>query len=103
MDFASRVQPSNVQNGSERRRKFVRSSAPGSCMASCSALIKRYDKGQYFWELRACAYWEAFEGPKIFIPAIEKTVAYAADDEGYFGNDKTSIIVSDDWRYIIAC
>ena len=68
-----------------------------------SALVKRYDKGQYFWELRACAYWEAFEGPKIFIPAIEKTVAYAADDEGYFGNDKTSIIVSEDWRYIIAC
>lgn len=61
--------------------------------------------GPYAWyEIQDnVAYWEAFEGPKILIPAIEKTVAYAADDEGYFGNDKTSIIVSEDWRYIIAC
>lgn len=66
-------------------------------------LIKRYDKGQYFWELRACAYWEAFEEPKIIIPAIEKTVAYAPDTTGLFSNDKTTIIVSDDWRFLSAC
>jgi hypothetical protein len=66
-------------------------------------LIKRYDKGQYFWELRACAYWEAFEEPKIIIPAIEKTVAYAPDTTGLFSNDKTTIIVSDDWRFLNAC
>jgi hypothetical protein len=68
-----------------------------------SELIKRYDKGQYFWELRACAYWDSFEEPKIIIPAIEKTVAYAPDNTGFFSNDKTSIIVSDDWRFLSAC
>lgn len=26
---------------------------------------KRYDKGDYWWELRACDYYDAFEGPKI--------------------------------------
>ncbi|MDX8510495.1 Eco57I restriction-modification methylase domain-containing protein [Mesorhizobium captivum] len=67
------------------------------------ALIKRYDKGQYFWELRACAYWEEFAGPKIIIPAIEQTVAFAPDMAGYFSNDKTSIVVSDDWRFLGAC
>jgi len=49
------------------------------------------------------AYWESFLEPKIILPAIEKTVAYAPDSTGYFSNDKTSIIVSPDWRYIIAC
>lgn len=67
------------------------------------ALIKRYDQGQYFWELRACAYWDEFLEPKIIVPAIEKTVAYAPDTTGFFSNDKTSIIVSEDWRFLSAC
>lgn len=67
------------------------------------ALIKRYDQGQYYWELRACAYWDEFLGPKIIVPAIEKTVAYAPDTTGFFSNDKTSIVVTDDWRFLSAC
>ncbi|HZH74335.1 MAG TPA: Eco57I restriction-modification methylase domain-containing protein, partial [Mariniphaga sp.] len=31
---------------------------------------KRYDKGQYWWELRACDYYDAFEKPKIMLPDI---------------------------------
>jgi hypothetical protein len=56
-------------------------------------LIKRYDQGQYFWELRSCDYWDEFLQPKIIIPAISDTVNYAADWEGYFSNDKTSICI----------
>ncbi len=66
------------------------------------ALIDRYDQGRFFWELRACVYWQEFEKPKIFVPAIEDGVNYAPDLTGYYGNDKTNIIVSSDWKYLLA-
>lgn len=61
--------------------------------------------GSYEWfEIQDnVAYWEAFLEPKIIVPAIEKTVAYAPDTSGFFSNDKTSIVVSDDWRFLTAC
>lgn len=61
--------------------------------------------GSYKWyEIQDnLAYWEEFLRPKIIVPAIEKTVAYAPDTTGFFSNDKTSIIVSDDWRFLSAC
>lgn len=57
-----------------------------------AALIKRYDQGKFFWELRACSYWNEFEKRKIVIPAIDDEVNYAID-KGSFSNDKTSICV----------
>jgi len=33
-------------------------------------LLKRQDKGRYWWELRSCAYYDAFERPKIVYPDI---------------------------------
>ena len=47
-------------------------------------LIKRYDQGKYFWELRACAYWEEFEKPKIVYPDIAQRTEFAFDDRSYF-------------------
>jgi hypothetical protein len=57
---------------------------------------KRYDKGEYWWELRACDYYEEFEKPKIIIPAIVQKASYTFDDLGFYSNDKTSIIVTND-------
>ncbi|RKZ40203.1 MAG: restriction endonuclease subunit R, partial [Candidatus Parabeggiatoa sp. nov. 3] len=57
---------------------------------------KRYDKGEYWWELRACDYYEAFEKPKIIIPAIVQKASYTFDEQGFYSNDKTSIIKTDD-------
>jgi len=45
-------------------------------------LIKRYDQGKYFWELRACAYWEEFERPKIIYPDIAPSSQFAIDTDG---------------------
>lgn len=61
--------------------------------------------GSYKWfEIQDnVAYWEEFLRPKLVIPAIEKTVAYAPETSGFFSNDKTCIVVSDDWRYLAAC
>lgn len=38
----------------------------------------RYDKGRYWWELRACDYYEEFEKPKIILPdiAIQSEATY---------------------------
>jgi len=61
--------------------------------------------GSYKWfEIQDnVAYWEEFLQPKIIVPAIEQTVAYAPDTTGYFSNDKTSIVVSEEWRFLSAC
>jgi hypothetical protein len=42
-------------------------------------LIERYDQGKYFWELRACAYWQEFEQPKIIYPDIARDCEFALD------------------------
>ncbi|MBU1319892.1 MAG: Eco57I restriction-modification methylase domain-containing protein [candidate division Zixibacteria bacterium] len=57
---------------------------------------KRYDKGEYWWELRACEYYHEFEKPKIIVPAIVKSASYAFDEENHYSNDKTSIVQTDD-------
>ncbi len=48
------------------------------------------------------AYWQEFEKPKIILPAIEKRTAFAIDENGFFGNDKTNICVSSDAKYLAA-
>ncbi|MGO8494500.1 Eco57I restriction-modification methylase domain-containing protein [Rhizobium ruizarguesonis] len=65
-------------------------------------LIKRYDKGQYFWELRACAYWEAFEEPKIIVPAIAERPEAAPDTSGYYCNNKATVFLTKDIGFILA-
>lgn len=47
-------------------------------------------------------YWQEFEQPKIFIPAITNKADYARDIHGYFGNDKTSICVTQQSEFICA-
>ncbi|MBS0469293.1 MAG: Eco57I restriction-modification methylase domain-containing protein [Proteobacteria bacterium] len=48
------------------------------------AMIDRYDQGKYFWELRACVYWQEFEQPKIVYPDIYLHQSFAWDTEGYY-------------------
>jgi hypothetical protein len=55
-------------------------------------LIKRYDQGKYFWELRSCDYWGEFEQPKIIYPNICQRNEFAWDGNGYYANQKTFII-----------
>src|ERR1035438_4254141 len=47
-------------------------------------------------------YWQEFEQPKIFVPAITEAVNYAPDCSRYFGNDKTSIIIPPSVPYALA-
>ncbi len=61
------------------------------------ACQKRYDKGEHWWELRACAYYDEFEKPKITIPALTRDAAYTHDQQKYYSNDKTAIIPTEDY------
>ncbi|MES9964824.1 MAG: N-6 DNA methylase [Candidatus Sedimenticola sp. 20ELBAFRAG] len=48
---------------------------------------KRGDKGEFWWELRACAYYDKFESPKIFYPDITDSSKFHRDIKGsYSGN-----------------
>ena len=47
-------------------------------------LIKRYDQGKYFWELRSCKYWDEFENNKIMYPDIAKFSEFFYDDNQYY-------------------
>ncbi|MEA3188560.1 MAG: hypothetical protein QOD99_2390 [Chthoniobacter sp.] len=51
------------------------------------AAIRRTDKGTFWWELRSCEYWDAFDGPKIVWPDISKLPRFSMDTTGrYMGN-----------------
>jgi adenine-specific DNA-methyltransferase len=72
----------------------------------CTSSRNGKGEGQHHWlELDNNPkeiYLAQFEQPKIFVPAIQDGVKYAADIAGYVGNDKTNIIVTKDWRYVLA-
>jgi hypothetical protein len=62
------------------------------------ALIKRYDQGQYFWELRSCDYWREFEQPKVIYPDIYEHQSFAWDVEGFYsGNTAYFIPTNEQW------
>ena len=47
---------------------------------------KRYDKGDYWWELRNCAYYDLFEKPKIIFPNLQNSNKFCYDSEGTYVN-----------------
>ena len=51
------------------------------------AARKRTDKGEFWWELRACAYYDKFERAKIYYPDICVSPSFYLDSQGmYSGN-----------------
>jgi hypothetical protein len=59
-------------------------------------LKKRWDQGNFWWELRACDYYDRFEKPKIIYPDIASTCRFALDQNGYFGSNTTYFISGKD-------
>jgi len=48
---------------------------------------KRTDKGDYYWELRACDYYEKFVIPKIMYQAFQVKPCFIFDESGLFCNN----------------
>ncbi len=57
-------------------------------------LRKRTDQGNYWWELRACAYYDSFEKPKILYGQIMSAPLFAFQEEGHYCNQKCFLIGS---------
>jgi hypothetical protein len=67
------------------------------------ALIKRQDQGEFWWELRACAYWEMFDRPKIIYPEITWRGEWCFDDQSLHINNTVYILpVADYWILAVA-
>ncbi len=56
------------------------------------ALIERYDKGRFWWELRSCTYYDEFEKPRIVYPNICKEPDFTYETRVYYPNQKCFII-----------
>ncbi|MDO5115057.1 MAG: TaqI-like C-terminal specificity domain-containing protein [Synergistaceae bacterium] len=57
---------------------------------------KRRDRGDYWWELRACGYRDVFEGAKIVLPSIAKRLSAVLVKERAYFNDKCCVIAGGD-------
>jgi adenine-specific DNA-methyltransferase len=62
---------------------------------------KRYDQGQYWWELRACDYYDEFEKTKILYQEIATYQAFTWDNSGAICNNKI-FMIPESKKYILA-
>ncbi len=61
----------------------------------------RCDKGEYWWELRACDYYDEFEKPKIILPDISLRGNFALDNTGGRYCVNTAYIISSADKYLL--
>lgn len=59
-------------------------------------LEQRSDKGEKWYELRACSYYDIFTKPKIMFGEIQVLPKFTFDDKGYYPNNKIFTIPLDD-------
>jgi hypothetical protein len=59
-------------------------------------LRRRQDQGEHWWELRACAYYDEFERPKILYPDIAMTPRFSYADPGHYAINTAYMIVGAD-------
>jgi type I restriction-modification system DNA methylase subunit len=57
---------------------------------------KRFDKGDFWWELRACDYYSEFKKPKIMLPDIALNMQAMFDETGYYCANTAYIIPVND-------
>jgi len=62
---------------------------------------KRYDKGEYWWELRACDYYDEFEKPKIVLPDISIRGNFTLDSKGENYCINTAYIISSSDKFLL--
>jgi hypothetical protein len=58
--------------------------------------VKRIDKGDFWWELRACDYYQEFERPKIMYQVLQVKPCFIYDDSSQYCNNSMWIIPKDD-------
>ena len=58
---------------------------------------KRYDKGEFWWELRACDYYDAFEKPKIMYLVFQVKPAFIMDLNSTYSNNAIFVYPKEDY------
>ena len=66
------------------------------------ALRARTDQGTYYWELRSCAYWSAFDEPKIVFNETSKNLHAYLDTEGNAINKTGFIILTPEAPFVLS-
>ncbi|MDM8522363.1 TaqI-like C-terminal specificity domain-containing protein [Desulfococcaceae bacterium HSG8] len=56
---------------------------------------KRHDKGEFWWELRACSYYNLFYSPKIVWPNLQSDNKFSFDANGFYINNPSNILPTD--------
>jgi type I restriction-modification system DNA methylase subunit len=64
-------------------------------------LKQRVDQGQFWWELRACSYWNEFDVPKIVFNETSKELHAFIDQESLRINKTGFIIISEENEYLL--
>lgn len=70
--------------------EFIKARYPSVCKwlaPFAQAARNRRDKGFFWWELRACAYYDLFEQPKIMYQAIQVKPNFVFDSKGQLCNN----------------
>ncbi|OFY89616.1 MAG: hypothetical protein A3K10_08930 [Bacteroidetes bacterium RIFCSPLOWO2_12_FULL_31_6] len=62
---------------------------------------KRQDKGDYWWELRACDYYDDFEKPKLIWKRIGSKLRFSYDESGTYTLDSTCIATGKHLKYLV--
>ena len=57
---------------------------------------RRTDKGDYWWELRACTYYDKFAEPKIFYQVFQTKPCFIYDEQDTFCNNSMYFITAKD-------
>ena len=63
-------------------------------------LAARSDQGNYWYELRSCVYYDAFEKPKIVFPDIAKDSRFTLDSSGAYV-DMTAFVIPQKDLYLL--
>ncbi len=66
-----------------------------------AACKKRQDKGEYWWELRACDYYPEFEKPKLLLPDISLRGNFLYDPSGVLFCANTAYIIPVDDVFLL--
>ena len=64
-------------------------------------LFERDDKGDYWWELRPCIYYDIFEKKKIIYPDITEGSSFAYCHKGIYLNN-TCYIINNSSKYLLS-
>jgi adenine-specific DNA-methyltransferase len=58
--------------------------------------LQRLDKGDFWWEMRNCAYYDLFQKPKILFPNLQNTNKFSLDNEGVYVNAPAVFLPNND-------